>query len=137
MIPVVVGDQNVVDPLQVGQAGRGHDALGIASTKAWPTCVDQQGLARRRHNQRSLPTFNVDEIDVQIRVLGCGRYRDEAETKKNARTMSMAGILPHRLPQNRGFGTHLRGKKVDWRATKTGIRCWVSGLREDCCFWAG
>ena len=104
MIPVVVGDQNVVDPLQVGQAGRGHDALGIASTKAWPTRVDQQGLAGGRHNQRSLPTFNVDEIDVQIRVLGCGRYRDEAETKKNARTMSMAGILPHRLPQNRGFG---------------------------------
>src|SRR6516165_1012500 len=83
MIPMVVGDQNVVDPLQVGQAGGRYDAFGIASGKVRPTRVDQQGLAVRRHNQRGLPTFNVNEIDVQILVLGRGRCRNETAYKEN------------------------------------------------------
>jgi hypothetical protein len=78
---MVVGDQNVVDPVHVGQAGGRYDPVGIATVKVRPTCVDQQGLPRRRHNQRSLPTFNVNEIDVQ--VLGDRRGRDEAAYKEN------------------------------------------------------
>lgn len=66
MVAMVVGDHEVVDPLQVGSVGSCHDAFGITSAEAWPTGVDKHRLAGGGDNQCSLPTLDVDEIDIQI-----------------------------------------------------------------------
>src|SRR5215469_9282313 len=136
MIPMIVGDQNVVDPLQVGQAGSGHDAFGIAPGKVRPTRVDQQGLAGGRNNQRGLPAFNVDEIDAQILVFGCGRYRDEAEHEEKCSDYVHGGNPTTSASTEPRFWKPI-WKELNLRATKERIRCWVSDVRKDCRFLRG
>ena len=77
---VVVGmevcDEQIVDARDTGVTGGGGDPSGITSVARitrlrlqCPTtrkpCVDEQRLPRRRHQQRGLTTFDIDEVDVE------------------------------------------------------------------------
>src|ERR1700733_9559 len=56
---------------------RGDDAIRIprivrtsgvlAGPVAGPTRIDEQGMTVRRNDERRLPTFHIDEIDLEIR----------------------------------------------------------------------
>jgi hypothetical protein len=59
--------QQNVNLLQAGLLCDGEYALGVAIVRSSVRCVEQHGLAARRHNQRGSATLRVDPVDVQIR----------------------------------------------------------------------
>ena len=76
VIRVEVGDEEIIDLRDTGVTHRGQNAvcvsrfLGIAGRRfeASARCesrIDEQSLSLRRYHQRGLPTFDVDEIDVE------------------------------------------------------------------------
>ena len=66
MVFVEVRDQKVIDGFYAGVFGRGRDAVGIPAVIAGPARIDQHGFPRRGHEERRLPAFYVDEIDLEI-----------------------------------------------------------------------
>jgi hypothetical protein len=44
VVPVIVGDQNIVDLLESGLMGGSEDAIGVTSFITRPSSVDQQRL---------------------------------------------------------------------------------------------
>ncbi len=65
VILVQVRDEEVVDALHAGIAHGGDDAVGIARVEPRITGVDEQRLPGRRDDERGLPAFDVDEVDVE------------------------------------------------------------------------
>jgi hypothetical protein len=47
------------------RARRLDDAPGIATIETCKAGIDQQRLARWRHDERGLSTLDVDEIDIE------------------------------------------------------------------------
>jgi len=69
VIAVEVRDQQVVDLRQAGIMNRRRDPFRIPSLGARPATVDEQRLPGRRDDQRRLPAFDVNEVDLE-RFLG-------------------------------------------------------------------
>ena len=65
VILVQVRDEEIVDALQAGIAHGGDDPVGIACVEPRVAGVDEQGLPGRRDDERGLPAFDVDEVDVE------------------------------------------------------------------------
>jgi len=65
VIAMVVGDQRVVDLLHARGFCRRSDAIRVAPTEPRKAGIDEERLARRRHDERRLPAFDVDEVDLQ------------------------------------------------------------------------
>ena len=63
MVAMIMRDQQVVDPLQTCLLRRLDDAVGVARLQTRPTRIHQQRLAGGRHDQRTLPTFHINEVD--------------------------------------------------------------------------
>ena len=80
-----VGDHVVVDPVDACIRSGGEDPVSVAVTRE--AAVDEEGLARRRDNERSLPALNIDEVDTErlLRRRGRGREEDQ-ETDADRRT---------------------------------------------------
>ena len=73
VIDVVVREHQIVDLLQPGVGDDRHDPIGVAV--AGIPGVDQQRLPRRRHEQRRLPAFGVDDVDVERLGAGLRRWK--------------------------------------------------------------
>jgi hypothetical protein len=65
MITVKVGDDEMVDALDTGGMGGGHDPVGVAVIVAVVTGVDEQGFARGGDIEGGLAALHVDGVDVQ------------------------------------------------------------------------
>src|SRR5271170_776355 len=56
VVRVIVSEQHIVDAANTSGLGHSDDTIRIASFIAWPACVNQQGMLRGSHEQRSLPS---------------------------------------------------------------------------------
>ena len=77
MVRVEMRDQKKVDPLQRGIANGSRDAVRVArltrvtglrlecALVSGKSGIDEQRLTRGRHDERRLPAFDVDEVDVE------------------------------------------------------------------------
>ena len=65
VIDVVVRQQYVVDALDASCFCRGGNTLRVPALGIRPTCVDEQGVLVRRNEQRRLPAFHIDEVNLQ------------------------------------------------------------------------
>ena len=85
-------DEEIVDPREPGlpRHGRNPDGIAWAHGVARPRLkraaagkprVDEQGLSRRRDQQRRLTTLDVDEVDVE-RVRRCARGSGSEQNRR-------------------------------------------------------
>lgn len=65
MIAMIVGDEDIVEPLEFGQLGGFCNAVGIATIESAPASIDEERLTRRTDDERGLAAFDVDEKDLQ------------------------------------------------------------------------
>ena len=73
MIGVVMRDDEVVDARDACLLRRRRDAVGVTAAESREAGVDEHRLAGRRHEQRGLSPFDVDEIDAQGLAILRGR----------------------------------------------------------------
>jgi hypothetical protein len=76
VVAVVMRDQNVIELLETGSLGSGHDSLGVPAIEARPSGIDQQRLPGRTNYKRRLSSLNVDRVNLE-RLTGsiCGLYK--------------------------------------------------------------
>ena len=65
MVTVEVRNEQIVQLADTRVAGGSHDAIRIAVGKPGVAGVDEHRLPGRRHDQRRLAAFDVDEVDVE------------------------------------------------------------------------
>ena len=68
VVGVIVGEKEVIDLRDAGVPGDGYDAVGVAAFVAGPSGIDEQRLPVRCDEERGLPTFDIDEVDLQLAV---------------------------------------------------------------------
>ena len=65
VIAMIVSDQDIIEPSNARLVSGSQDPIGIAPFISRPTCVDQQRLPARTHQQSRLPPLDIDEINLQ------------------------------------------------------------------------
>jgi len=65
VVVVIVRNQHVVNFLDTCIVRRGHDSVRIAPVVTRPPGIDQQGIALRCDEQRSLPAFYIYKVDAK------------------------------------------------------------------------
>ena len=74
VIAVPVSRDEVIDLFDTGIFDCGHDAVSVTrGSSAAVSRIDEQGLTRRRNEQRGVSTFHIHQVDVQR--LRCPRLR--------------------------------------------------------------
>jgi Cys-tRNA(Pro)/Cys-tRNA(Cys) deacylase len=90
----------MVDPLHVRRLGCGRDPVRVAPAESRIPCVDQKGLAGGRYEQRGLPSFDVDEVNVQ----GLGRMgragQKQQQGKDQAHKLSIVSYEDYKMKTN-------------------------------------
>ena len=107
VVAVIVRDDEVVDPLDAGILHRSDDALGVAPWRVQVTCVEQQGLPdaqdsfRGRDDERGLPSFGVDEVNVRrdLALRLAPITGSQQRHRRPPRATSCASLPPFCLPQ--------------------------------------
>ena len=84
VVGVEVGDEDFVDRGDAGVLHCGLDAAGVAAVVAAPAGVDEQGVARRRNNERGLAAFDVDGVDEEAGGIAIFGLRGGGEGKQSA-----------------------------------------------------
>jgi len=87
-----MSEKQVVDLFETGSLGSGGDAVRVSAVIASVTGVDEQRLARRCHDEGRLPTFDVDEIDVERTR---GTERDEQTCARDRKTDKETSVNWH------------------------------------------
>src|SRR5580700_8165605 len=68
VVRVIVSKQHIVDATNTSSLGRSNNTIRIASFITWPTRINQQGMLRGSYEQRCLPSFCIDEINLKGRM---------------------------------------------------------------------
>src|SRR5438067_823687 len=63
MVSVPVRDHQMIDLSNAGGTRRRHDAISISRRADEISGIDQQRLPGRRHEQRRVATFDIDDVD--------------------------------------------------------------------------
>jgi hypothetical protein len=78
MIHMVMGEDQVIDPLHAGRVDRLHDAVGVPSARI--ACVFKQRFSGGRYVKNGVAPFGID--DVHVERLG-GRLRASRDREHN------------------------------------------------------
>src|SRR6516164_7468527 len=95
VIAVIVGDQDVVDPLDPSSVGCSLDSLRVASSR--PAGIDQYGFAKWTDNEGRLSSFDVDKKNLErFRRTSFGPCRKEksSNTQEEDRNRGAQELLP-------------------------------------------
>src|ERR1019366_8165855 len=72
MVAMIMSRQHVIDLLDSRLFRRLHNSSGMRPMETGETGINQQGLPRRTDNERGLPAFHVNGINLQRLILGQG-----------------------------------------------------------------
>ena len=66
VVPMEVSGEQNIDLLQAGLPRRGQDSFGIAIVRRPVSCVYEQRLPARGHDERGRTSLRVNPVDLEV-----------------------------------------------------------------------